>query len=212
MADQEPFRLRQAKPEDREACYRVCLLTGDAGRDATALFPDDPDALGHLFVGPYLALEPDLAFVLEDDAGVCGYVLGALDSADFYRRMLEVWLPSLQARYPRPTGPRSRWTETQKLYHEFHEPDFHFPPAFAAYPSHLHIDLLPRAQGRGQGRRMMEHLMEQLAARGSPGVHLGLSARNEQARRFYRKLGFEELERVPTEDGGVIYMGRRLPA
>ncbi|RME92107.1 MAG: GNAT family N-acetyltransferase [Verrucomicrobia bacterium] len=211
MADHETFRLRRARPGDRDACYRVCLLTGDAGRDASALFPDDPDALGNLFVGPYLALEPELAFVLEDDEGVCGYVLGALDTPTFYRRMEEEWLPPLRARHPRPVGPREQWTEAQKIYHEFHEPDFHFPPAFAPYPSHLHIDLLPRAQGRGWGRRMMEHLMRELAARGSPGVHLGLSARNDRAWRFYRKLGFEELERITTDDGGVIYMGRRLP-
>ena len=32
-----------------------------------------------------MALQPGLAFVLEDDEGVCGYTLGALDSPSFYK-------------------------------------------------------------------------------------------------------------------------------
>ncbi|HUL50995.1 MAG TPA: GNAT family N-acetyltransferase, partial [Candidatus Nitrosotalea sp.] len=72
-----PFNIRRCEPRDTAAAYEVCLRTGDNGNDATALY-EDPNALGHLYVGPYLKLEPDLASVLEDDAGVCGYVLGAL--------------------------------------------------------------------------------------------------------------------------------------
>ena len=44
------------------------------------LFTEDPDALGRIYVGPYLKYEPDLALVLEDGEGVCGYCLGAMDS------------------------------------------------------------------------------------------------------------------------------------
>ena len=72
------FTLRRAQPTDRAGAYRVCLLTGDSGRDATHLH-QDPDALGNVYVGAYLAFEPDLAFVLEDAEGICGYTLGALD-------------------------------------------------------------------------------------------------------------------------------------
>ncbi|MEO6036266.1 MAG: beta-N-acetylglucosaminidase domain-containing protein, partial [Verrucomicrobiota bacterium] len=79
-----PFKLRRAEPRDEPAAYDVCVQTGDNGRGAAHLYPDDPRALGRIFVGPYLAMEPDLAFVLEDDQGVCGYLLGALDSRKFF--------------------------------------------------------------------------------------------------------------------------------
>lgn len=204
------FTIRPARPEDEDAAYAVCLRTGDSGQDASALFPDDPRALGDLFVGPYLHLEPERAFVLEDSGGVCGYVLAALETAGFYRRVIEEWLPPLRVAHPDPTGDRAQWTEAQKLYHEYHHPAFHFPPSFAPFPSHLHIDLLPRAQGRGHGRRMMETMLETLRRQGSPGVHLGLSALNERAHRFYEKLGFQELERVQEPDLELIYMGLRL--
>ena len=59
------FTIRPAKESDREAMYRVCLLTGDSGADGTHLFPHQPQLLGQRWVGPYLTLEPGLAFVLE---------------------------------------------------------------------------------------------------------------------------------------------------
>ena len=74
------------------------------------------------------------------------------------------------------------------------------------YPAHLHIDLLPEAQGAGWGRALMEGLQDALRAGGSPGVHLGVSARNQRALGFYRHLGYEEL----ASDGIGHTLGLRL--
>ena len=52
----------------------------------------------------------------------------------------------------------------QQVHHSYHHPDYFCPEPYEAYPSHLHIDLLPRAQGRGYGRRMIEQIMETLRA------------------------------------------------
>jgi ribosomal protein S18 acetylase RimI-like enzyme len=204
------FHIRPCRPGDEAAAYEVCLKTGDSGRDGTHLYPDDPHALGRVFVGPYLSLEPELAFVLTDAAGVCGYVLAALDSERFYRRFCEEWLPPIRAQFPEPSGDPATWSPAQKVYYEYHHPDIHYPESFRVYPAHLHIDLLPRAQGCGQGKRMMEWMLEALVAKGSPGVHLGLSAANQRAYRFYLKLGFAELARVGATTPQVIYMGRKL--
>lgn len=43
--------------------------------------------------------------------------------------------------------------------------------AAQTYPAHLHVDLLPRAQGHGVGQRLMAALFARLAAFGAPGVH-----------------------------------------
>jgi ribosomal protein S18 acetylase RimI-like enzyme len=74
----------------------------------------------------------------------------------------------------------------------------------------LHIDLLPRAQGRGYGRRMIEALLERLRGRGVPGVHLGVSVHNGRAVGFYERLGFRELTRAGAGPDACIYMGRAL--
>jgi ribosomal protein S18 acetylase RimI-like enzyme len=198
--------IRPARPEDRAALYAVCLATGRDGEDAAALFRD-PDLLGHRYVGPYLDLEPELAFTLEDAAGPCGYVLGTADSVDFYRRMIDDWLPALRPGLPPPPGDAR--TEDEHLLAELHAPTITLPRDLAAHPAHLHIDLLPRAQGRGHGRRMMRTLLDALAARGATGVHLGVSPVNDRAQGFYRALGFEPIAAEPGHPG-VVVMGRGL--
>jgi ribosomal protein S18 acetylase RimI-like enzyme len=196
--------VRPYRPEDLDALYRVCLETGDAGRDATALHRD-PTLLGHVYAAPYGLFEPGLAFVLEDDEGVGGYVLGALDTTAFDALLEAEWWPALRGRYP-PPQPDERDTPDGRLISMIHRPRRRDPDVVASHPSHLHIDLVARCQGRGDGARLMGTLLGALRAAGSPGVHLGVSTRNERAVGFYRHLGFEEL----TADDGSIQFGMAL--
>jgi ribosomal protein S18 acetylase RimI-like enzyme len=202
--------IRPAAPRDQRGAYDVCLKTGNFGQDGQPFYQDDPDAVGRVFVGPYLAFEPDLSLILEDEQGLCGYALGALDSHAFYARYEAEWRPDLCTRFPAPGGDPSGWTRVQQVHHSYHHPDYFCPEPYDWYPSHLHIDLLPRAQGRGYGRRMIERIMDTLRARGSPGAHLGVSTLNTRAFGFYRHLGFRELMRVGSGPDGCIYMGRRM--
>jgi ribosomal protein S18 acetylase RimI-like enzyme len=202
--------IRPARPGDERGAYYVCLKTGDHGRDGERFYREDPEALGRIFVGPYLAYEPELSLILEDGEGICGYALGAQDSRAFYARYESEWRPKLCARFPAPTGDSSEWTRVQMVHSWYHAPDYHCPEPYGEYPSHLHIDLLERAQGRGYGRRMMERVMERLRERGSPGAHLGVSVLNGRAVGFYEQLGFRVLERVGTNRDGCIYMGKRF--
>jgi ribosomal protein S18 acetylase RimI-like enzyme len=204
------FIIRQARPSDEAGAYFVCLKTGDFGKDGEPFYRDDPDALGRIFVGPYLRFEPDLSLILEDGEEICGYALAAFDSRIFFERYEKEWRPRLTANFPAPAGDPSTWTRVQHVYSWYHHPDYFTPEPYAEYPSHMHIDLLPRAQGRGFGRRMMEKLMTQLRERGSPGAHLGVSGLNVPAQAFYKKLGFRELIRTGSGPEEVIYMGRKL--
>jgi ribosomal protein S18 acetylase RimI-like enzyme len=245
-------RLRAYRPADHDAVYDICVRTGAAGEDATPLLRDPP-LLGHIYAGPYLELAPELAFVVEDDDGVAGYILGAADTAEFEDRLERDWWPELRRRYPthrperasqrareraRPERPWERETarrqperpgprpraETARRQPERPGPRpraenvagdatlddllvalVHAParaPAdlVAAYPSHLHIDLLPRLQGQGWGRRLINTLLERLRAVGSHGLHLGVAAANTDAQAFYRAVGFTEVD----DDGVTV--------
>ena len=205
-----PFSIRPARPDDQAAACDVCLKTGDHGGDGEPFYGDDPDALGRIFVGPYLAFEPELGLMLEDEDGVCGYAFGAFDTRAFYARYESEWRPGLCARHPMPQGDPSSWTRAQTVHSWYHRPDYYCPEPYEAYPSHMHIDLLERAQGRGFGRQMMEEVMDRLRRRGSPGVHLGVSVRNVPAMGFYRRLGFRDLIRTGSASDGVVYMGKEL--
>ncbi|MCA9186252.1 MAG: GNAT family N-acetyltransferase [Pirellulaceae bacterium] len=200
------FTIRRARLGDRKAADYICMKTGDSGDDGEPFFREDPGALGRIYVGPYLALESELAFVLEDDQGVCGYTFGAFDSRVFYARYERQWRPDLCAQFPRPTSDSTTWNRVQLVHHWYHEPNYFCPEPYDEYPSHLHIDLLERAQGQGNGRRLLERLMHQLRQRGSPGVHLGVRTRNTRAIGFYHALGFREL--IATAED--VYMGKKF--
>jgi ribosomal protein S18 acetylase RimI-like enzyme len=200
------LRIRDYQPADDQDLYYVCLKTGDHGADGERFYVEDPDALGRIYVAPYLKFASELAMVLEDAQGVCGYALGALDSQAFYEQYERQWRPDLCRRFPAPEGEASAWSRLEEVYNCYHHPDYFCPKPYSDYPSHLHIDLLPRGQGQGFGRRMMAELLRRLQVLGSPGVHLAMSDRNDNAHRFYIKLGFEDLIRVDD----VIYMGMRF--
>ena len=187
------MRIRRYRPGDLADLYRICLETGDGGNDATALYRD-PDLPGHIYAAPYGVLEPSLAFVLEDPAGVGGYCLAALDTRAFERRLEAEWWPRLRRRYAEPDAAgRDRWTRDQWAAYLIHHPWSADDDIVGEYPSHLHIDLLPRFQGRGAGRRLMDLQMAALRDQGSPGVHFHVNAGNLRALGFYQHLGFTQL-------------------
>jgi len=192
--------IRPYRPGDLDALYEICLLTGDGGQDATSLFAD-PMLLGHFFAAPYGLFAPSLAFVLEDAQGVGGYILGALDTRAFEEQLESNWWPRLRTRYPDPEAgvPAEQWTPDQHMAHMIHHP-WRIPDELAArYPSHLHIDVLPRLQAGGYGRQMTNTLTAALRDRGSRGVHLHVPRGNERAAGFYRHLGFTELPAAAAE-------------
>jgi ribosomal protein S18 acetylase RimI-like enzyme len=197
-------RLRSYRTADHDAVYEICVRTGAAGGDATHLLRD-PALLGHVYAGPYLELAPELAFVVEDDDGVAGYILGAADTAEFQDRLEREWWPGLRRRYPefRTDGDAAL---DDLLIALMHSPARAPAGLVAAYPSHLHIDLLPRLQGQGWGGRLIDTLVERLRATGSHGVHLGVATANTNAQGFYRAVGFTELD----DDGVTVTFAMAL--
>jgi ribosomal protein S18 acetylase RimI-like enzyme len=188
--DTDPVRIRGYQPGDLDDLYRICLLTADAGQDATPLYTD-PRLPGEIFAAPYGVFEPGLAFVAEDRDGVGGYVLGALDTAAFEQRLERDWWPRLRLRYPPlPPAATAALSQPEQLArHDIHQPWTADDQLTRRFPSHLHIDLLPHLQGRGLGRAMMDTMLAALRARGSRGVHLFVSPDNGRAIAFYRHLG-----------------------
>ena len=111
-----PFQIRPYEPTDHDTVYEICLKTGDSGQDATDQF-EDPKLLGHIYTGPYINLEPESAFILEDETGACGYIIGALDTQSFFHKIESKWLPNLQNHYIEPAEVSKLWTKDEELIH-----------------------------------------------------------------------------------------------
>jgi GNAT superfamily N-acetyltransferase len=182
--------IRPAMLHDLPGTYRVCLLTGDEGKDASAQFRD-PDLLGHVYVGPYMVGEPDVALVAADADGVAGYCLAARDTRAFAAWAEAAWWPGLRTQHPR----RHDETADAHVVRLLHEPPVASDAVVDAYPAHLHIDLLERVRGTGIGRRLVERQLRQLSDGGAPACHLMVGAANANAIAFYGHLGWRVLER-----------------
>jgi len=184
--------VRPYRPGDLDALYEICLKTGDNGADATHLY-QDPRLIGEIYAGPYAALEPDHAFVAEDDQGVAGYVIGTPDTRAFEARRDAEWWPALRPRYA-DTADTPSWQRTREQWDAYaiHHPPAIPQPVVDAAKAHLHIDLLPRLQGQGVGKRLLDRWLPTVGGR----AHLGCQAPNLRAQRFYEVYGWRRLEGV----------------
>jgi len=197
--------IRLAEPTDLPGIRDVCLKTADAGKDGTPLY-QYPELLWAIYADPYLVFSPKTCFVVEDELGICGYTLAALDTAAMQEWASREWLPPFQQAYPLSLT-QTCSQQDQELLHLIHEP-MPLLPFVEDNPSHLHIDLLPRARKRGLGRQLIEKLLETLIALGSKGVHFGVDGQNLNAQAFYHHIGFEDLVVLPDN---TRLMGMHLP-
>jgi ribosomal protein S18 acetylase RimI-like enzyme len=187
--------IRPFRPGDEPALAEICLKTADDGADATGVFDDD-ELWAEIFVLPYVAKHPELAFVVEtDDGRAAGYIVGAPDTRAFEDWFATQWWPVRGERWPLPAEERSRQDGT--LIYAYGRRGG-AEPYGDEYPAHLHIDLLPELQGAGWGRRLIATLSDALRARGVSGLHLVSSSANTGAVAFYTRLGFTPL---PSHEG-----------
>ena len=196
------FEIRTYHITDLSSLYKICLLTGYNGKDASS-YLQDPDLIGHLFAAPYAFFEPNLCFILEQNFTPCGYILGTLDSIKFYEQCEKKWFPNLRKRYMLPLDDDES-LEANFIRH-LHRNQI-ITTDLENYPAHLHIDILPFAQGKGNGRKLIETFLNDLESKKIKGVHLIVSKDNQNAVGFYQKIGFQKIKEL----GESIVFGQRL--
>lgn len=186
------LEIRPYRPSDRAAVYDICVRTADAGGDARGQYSTD-DLMPDVYAGPYLEYAPELVTIVSTGAAdgdqAVGYLIGVADTADYVRWHRQHWLPDFTARY---AGHPRDAAEAGVIAAGLH-PEKLLIAELDAYPAHLHIDLLPEAQGQGLGRVLIDGLLGTLRERGVPGLHLAYSPHNTGAAAFYARLGFRPL-------------------
>ena len=195
--------LRAANTADLPELLRVCLETGDSGKDATHLH-NLPELVGDIYVAPYVIHEPDFAYALLAENKVVGYLLGVLDTESFEKVLVDKYWPVAKAKYQQIDFEIT--PSDQELLAELDKQGFSDEEITKKYPSHLHIDIVESHQSAGYGKSMIAYLLNELKQAGSSGVHLHMSASNDRARVFYKKFGFIEV----IEDANECIMGLTL--
>jgi ribosomal protein S18 acetylase RimI-like enzyme len=199
--------IRPYDPADLVRLREICLLTGAAGGDATGRWSDDA-LLPDLFLEPYVTYAPGWAWVVEVDGAVEGYLVAVSDTSAFVSWWSDTWTPWFAAAHPRPEPP---YSEEDELVLRGYRPGVMEIPELDDFPAHLHIDLLPAAQGNGWGKKLIGRLRSELADVGVPGVFASLDPQNTAARGFYERIGFAELPSSTAEEPvyGIVTRDRR---
>jgi ribosomal protein S18 acetylase RimI-like enzyme len=183
------MKIRPYAPDDLESLREICLRTGANGGDAGATCTHR-DLLGDYYAVPYVIRDPSMCLMLADESGPCGYILGTEDTQSFNKWFNEIWLPEIRAKYQNltPSPKASDGWLLARLDEDPPEPDW-----INNFPAHLHIDLLPRAQGGGWGRLLFESWVNLAFSRGATGIHLGVYKANTKAVGFYEKMGMSKI-------------------
>ena len=202
MGPNESPVIRPYQPGDREAVYDVAVRTGAAGQDARGRYSTD-DLIGDIYAGPYLYLEPEHAYVLDNGSRAVGYVIGTASTTGFVAAYRDRWLPLMRERYRSPAGPPA--TDEERKLADMFNPEFMLVDDLAPYPAHLHINLLPDYQGSGFGRAMMSTFLASVAAAGVAFAYLAVRPANTAALGFYARLGWQ---RLPCSTDTAIYLAR----
>lgn len=184
--------IRAATPADHDEIARICLLTGNAGGDDTGRHGDDA-LLADVYAIPYLHGPAGFALVWDEGDGAIGYVMGTADTRAFQGWFSDSWWPSVAHRHP------LRVEADESVLRSAADPERLLTAVVDDYPAHLHIDLLPWAQGKGAGRALIEAACALLTEHGVAGVHLDIDPRNDAARQFYPRVGFSTLAGQPAE-------------
>ena len=201
------INIRLFQLADLDALYAISLVTGFAGGDASRLY-DDPKLMGYIYSAPYALLEPELALVVEDREGVAGFAVGAIDTHAWERKLERDWWPPLRLHYALPPeDDRVSWTADQRRAFMIHRPAPTPSVVAAKYPAHLHLNLLPRLQGRGVGTKLLGDWLAIATRHGDRAVHVAVNRANASAIAFWKKRDFAELG-DGLAGGGTLWMGR----
>ncbi|KAG9091369.1 hypothetical protein FRC07_011865 [Ceratobasidium sp. 392] len=200
LSSKDAWSIRPVTPADRPALSYVNLITGDAGRSAKGLH-HIPELSGLIYGEPYTVISPSFGFVLVDERDeVLGCILGTPDTRRFEAAIEKDWFAPLraQARYSKDPYPANATPADRRMINLIHKPDIAPEEIIQVAKAHIHIDLLPRAQKQGWGRRLMSKAVEYLREQGCDSLHVDIDPRNVNGRAFYKAVGFEF---VPTATG-----------
>jgi ribosomal protein S18 acetylase RimI-like enzyme len=186
--------LRRTTESDAPSLSQICLLTGNAGTSAEHLhkFGELP---GLVYAVPYVKLPTTFGFVMvdSDDGKVVGYILGSTDTRTFEREAENSWWPPLRAKYP-VSGLRGLKEADKNYINLLHHPHKAPQSCIKFATAHVHVNILPKYQRQGWGKKLMSEAIEYLKSQRIEGVWLGLDLRNDSARKFYEKLGFVDID------------------
>ena len=163
---------------------------------ATSWLANDDNAINRamlcaMYCDYYLDNQSEHCFVAVDETDIpIGYVLCAVDVDDYEEKMSQNYMQLVRKLSSKQYFEHNA---SQKIARRY---------VNAGYTAHLHIDILPDYHRQGIGTQLVQTLENHLKEMFVEGLHIVCSAKNQQARAFYEKMGFEDIDYIV---GAVVY-------
>ncbi|KAG8202078.1 hypothetical protein JTE90_010441 [Oedothorax gibbosus] len=205
------YTIRPYLPPDERQVYDICRRTCDDGMDGSDVFPEYPDLIGDKLVGHFLCLSPEYCFVVEDETGICGYALAALNACQLRTKCELCWIPELQKKYPAPKKENGEMlTPAEEVIAGFYNRQKPGPPetVYVNHPSVLRMNILSTVTDSSIQKRMLTCIFSTLKANGSHGVFVEVTVGDKNIVESYSKLGFVELAHSGLQNDDAFFMGR----
>lgn len=193
------FTIRPYNSSDEMAVYRVC---NEANKHlcVESEINEHPQLIPNLLVGGFLTISSQFCFVVEDDKGICGYVLAAPDASDFHSKMASSWLPAMHEKYQLPAPLEgTTLTRAQDLMGRFHS---YAPESSESiithHPGLLTMDFSPHVEDFTIKQRALACLFAALKSTKVKGVHCMVENASTHHGALYCRLGF-----VMTDSGSL---------
>lgn len=194
------YTIRPYLASDEDAIYAVCNKICNCVTSS---------AIADRLVGGFLTLSPELCMVVEDESGIVGYALAALNVKSYYQKLAVSWIPELRMKYPLDDNINDLSQNVQDAIRYFHS----FVPDVSdqlcrQHPSKLLCAVLPSVTDQSVPKRLITCILAALRANGSFGVHTTMSCTDKESHEFYSKLGFVDLNPAHEEHPGIKTMCR----
>lgn len=184
--------IRPYRPADRDAVRRLCCETGYLGKAIDPVF-EDRELFADYLTSFYTDWEPESTFVLEQEGGVKGYLMG---SRRPFLHQLHSFVLNLSLfargifRYPRYNKASKafvRWI-VLNAWREV--------PAAPRRLPHFHFNLLPEAQSIGGTRELLVQFFNHLRAHGETHVFgQVVTFEDRRGAKVFERYGFRVLEK-----------------
>lgn len=204
------YNFRPYVPDDLAALYAISLATGDVGGDASDLY-DDGHMIGHIYSAPYGVLAPKFCQIVEDEKGVAGYAVGAADTYKWQELLEDKWWPHLREKYANPSYilPHNRTADQRRAY-MIHHPVYVPNYVLERFPAHMHMNLLPRMQGRGLGAKLLKNMLDRMSGYNIKALHVGINRSNKRAATFWQNQLFKPITTPTNEVSRGLWLGRNV--
>ncbi|XP_069034812.1 protein O-GlcNAcase [Lepisosteus oculatus] len=204
------YNIRPYQTKDKVELYRICRQLHLKTQSSPDGHQPHPDLMGDRWLGASFALCPEYSFVLEDEQGLCGCALGALDIRAFLKRSEATWLPTMREKHPRGPGATSHPAAQEALQY-FHSEHPDYPDSLLYhFPSVLRLEALPEVLDTSVTRSLVTSLLSALKANGSQGVFCEVLPTDRSRLEFFTKLGFLEIFRCEAVTREEVVLGRLL--